>query len=311
MQSKGRKLINMLFYHETWNIMIIKNHSAHEFPVNTLDILNKTIPKQLKKIYTFQADPFIIEKNNKVYIFYEAFRFRNSKGVLRCRILDAELTELADVKLEGFDNLKCHLSFPFLFHYDNQLFMIPESSEKNCVILFQSIDFPVRWKKIKVLVSDVALTDNVFFPFNGHLYLLSTTIDGKLTIHMADRIDGPWQKITPALHVCNHHHRGAGLPHRINNKMYFLTQECTPENYGKSVYIKELTSLSISVFTERMISQVNVNINCCDGFHTLNLTGNYITYDIKKNKFSFFAIFKKILYKSIVKYRKMYLIKCH
>lgn len=149
MQAKIKRIINMLFYHESWDIMIIKDHGTHLFPDNTLEILNKSAAQQLKKKYTFQADPFLIEKDDKLYVFYEAFSFRNSKGTLRCRILDRELTEIDDVKLEGFDDLRCHLSFPFLININNQLFMIPESSERKEVLLFQSVEFPARWKKIK------------------------------------------------------------------------------------------------------------------------------------------------------------------
>lgn len=93
MQAKIKRIINMLFYHESWDIMIIKDHGTHLFPDNTLEILNKSAAQQLKKKYTFQADPFLIEKDDKLYVFYEAFSFRNSKGTLRCRILDRELTE--------------------------------------------------------------------------------------------------------------------------------------------------------------------------------------------------------------------------
>ncbi|VTP62755.1 Uncharacterised protein [Leclercia adecarboxylata] len=99
------------------------------------------------KKYIFQADPFIIDKDDRLYVFYEAFSFLNSKGVLRCRILNNALEEIEDLKLEGFDDLKCHLSFPFLFQLDGKLFMIPESSERKEVILFQSVDFPARWGK--------------------------------------------------------------------------------------------------------------------------------------------------------------------
>ncbi|MHC0471475.1 glucosamine inositolphosphorylceramide transferase family protein, partial [Citrobacter sp. EBS8] len=130
MQTKIKKIIKTFFYHESWDIMILKDHGSHLFPDNTLEILSKTTAQQLKKKYTFQADPFIVEKADKLYVFYEAFSFRNSKGMLRCRVLDRELTEIDDVKLEGFDDLKCHLSFPFLIHINDQLFMIPESSER-------------------------------------------------------------------------------------------------------------------------------------------------------------------------------------
>ncbi|AYL67270.1 MULTISPECIES: glucosamine inositolphosphorylceramide transferase family protein [Citrobacter freundii complex] len=307
MQTKIKKIIKTFFYHESWDIMILKDHGSHLFPDNTLEILSKTTAQQLKKKYTFQADPFIVEKADKLYVFYEAFSFRNSKGTLRCRVLDRELTEIDDVKLEGFDDLKCHLSFPFLIHINDQLFMIPESSERKEVILFQSVEFPARWKKIKVLISDTELTDNVFLTINETCYLLSTTMDNEIIIHSAENIFGEWQRIAPSLKVSNHHHRGAGAPYLVDNKMYFLTQECTPETYGKSIYIKELVTLNDTVFDENLIEKINSSINHSDGVHTLNFSNNYIVYDSKINKFSLLAIFKKLSYKFMIKYRNVYL----
>ncbi|HGY3718803.1 TPA: hypothetical protein ACNVDX_004504 [Citrobacter gillenii] len=311
MQAKYKRIINMLFYHESWDIMIIKDNASHTFPTNTLDILNRTPARQLKKKYTFQADPFIIERNKKVYIFYEALSFRNSRGILRCRILDTDLAELDDVKLDGFDYLKCHLSFPCIFEVHNQLFMIPESSERKEVTLFQCVDFPQRWKAIKVLISGVALTDNVFFSLNGACYLLSTTMNNELMIHTAEHVSGPWRKITPNLQLSNLHQRGAGAPHNIDSKMYFLTQECTPETYGKSIYIKELVTLNAFSFDEKLIAQVNATINQSDGVHTLNFTNNYLVYDSKINTFSFLSILKKISYKCMVKFRILSLTRRH
>ena len=225
MQAKIKKIINMIFYHESWDIMLIKDNGTHLFPDNTLEILSNSTAQQLKKKYTFQADPFLIEKDDKLYVFYEAFSFRNSKGTLRCRVLDRDLVELEDISLEGFDDLKCHLSFPYLIHINDQLFMIPESSERKEVILFQSIEFPARWKQVKVLISDTELTDNIFISVNKTCYLLSTTMDNEIIIHSADHLYGQWQRINPALKVSNPHHRGAGASYQVENKMYFLTQE--------------------------------------------------------------------------------------
>lgn len=271
MQAKIKKIINMIFYHESWDIMLIKDNGTHLFPDNTLEILSKSTAQQLKKKYTFQADPFLIEKDDKLYVFYEAFSFRNSKGTLRCRVLDCDLVELEDISLEGFDDLKCHLSFPYLIHINDQLFMIPESSERKEVILFQSIEFPARWKQVKVLISDTELTDNIFISVNKTCYLLSTTMDNEIIIHSADHLYGQWQRINPALKVSNPHHRGAGASYQVENKMYFLTQECTPETYGKSIYIKELVTLNDANFAESLIEQINSSINHSDGGDAANL----------------------------------------
>ena len=189
--------------------------------------------------------------------------------------------------------------------------MIPESSERKEVILFQSIEFPARWKQVKVLISDIELTDNVFISINEACYLLSTTMDNEIIIHSADHIYGQWQRITPSLKVSNPHHRGAGASYQVENKMYFLTQECTPETYGKSIYIKELVTLNDANFDENLIEQINSSINHSDGVHTLNFSNNYIVYDTKINQFSFLSILKKISYKCMVRYRNYNLTKRH
>lgn len=66
---KWNRILNMLFFHESWDIMVIKNDGSHSFPDNTLDILRRSTAQRLKKKFTFQADPFLLEKEDKLYIF--------------------------------------------------------------------------------------------------------------------------------------------------------------------------------------------------------------------------------------------------
>lgn len=298
MIKRKKNLIDKLFYHESWNIVIAKSRHKHIFPANTLETLTKSRLHQLEKKYTFQADPFIFEKNNQLYVFYESFNFRDSKGVLHCRVLNKNLIELDDIKLEGFDNLKCHLSYPYIFQGDDQeLLMVPESSERKEVILFKCVDFPKYWEKVAVLISGQALTDNRFFSVNEKKYMISTSPDNEIVIHTADKLCGPWVNISPSLSVCNRHHRGAGGTYQIDEKTYILTQECTPDVYGKSVYVKELKILNKVNYAERLIANISPSINNSSGIHTLNFTENFISFDTKENIFHLAAAFKKILFK--------------
>ncbi|MNI55111.1 hypothetical protein D3C73_1100400 [compost metagenome] len=113
------------------------------------------------------------------------------------------------------------------------------------------------------------------------------------------------------MQLSNLHQRGAGAPHNVGNTLYFLTQECTPETYGKSIYIKALVTLNAFSFDEKLIAQVNATINQSDGVHTLNFTNNYLVYDSKINTFSFLSILKKISYKCMVKFRNLSLTRRH
>ncbi|VDY63137.1 hypothetical protein [Shimwellia blattae] len=303
MANTFQRIIKKTLFHEIWDIMVVKSPEPHHFPHNTLDIIKKTNAVKLTKKYAFQADPFIIARNNKLYIFYEAFNFITSRGTLRCRTLNESLAEIDDVKLEGFDDLHCHLSFPFIFYINDKLFMIPESSERREVILFELTEFPARWKKVRTLISGSALTDNVLLSINEKYYLCSTDMADNLVIHTASDLAEPWQQISPELEVCNHHPRGAGAPHYIDNKIYIVTQECLPGEYGKSVYIKALQKLTAQHYEESLVDQLSASVNNSDGIHTLNFSSDVIIYDTKHLAFSLLSPFKKIAYKLITRRR--------
>jgi hypothetical protein len=54
MQAKIKRIMNMLFYHESWDIMLIKDNGTHLFPDNTLEILSKSTAQQLKRNIHFR-----------------------------------------------------------------------------------------------------------------------------------------------------------------------------------------------------------------------------------------------------------------
>lgn len=69
MQAKIKRIINMLFYHESWDIMIIKDHGTHLFPDNTLEILNKSAAQQLKRNIRFRPILFLLKKTTNCMFF--------------------------------------------------------------------------------------------------------------------------------------------------------------------------------------------------------------------------------------------------
>ena len=80
MQTKIKRIMDKLFYHESWDIMLIKDNGTHSFPDNTLEILSKSTAQQLKKKYTFQADPFLIEKGDNCMFSMKLLAFATQKA---------------------------------------------------------------------------------------------------------------------------------------------------------------------------------------------------------------------------------------
>lgn len=92
---------------------------------------------------SFSADPFAISLDNKTWIFYESYPYSSMKGKIDVGYLN-ELGELVHVgtALEK----ETHLSYPFLLKDGDDIYMIPESSEDKSLVIYKSVDFPLKWE---------------------------------------------------------------------------------------------------------------------------------------------------------------------
>src|SRR5438067_893938 len=102
------------------------------------------------------ADPFVVEKSGRYYIFFEELIYAEGKAHIAMLELDrAGRTSTPSRVLEA----DYHLSYPYIFEHDGQLWMLPESSRSRRVELYRCVDFPLSWKRECVLLEDVRLVD--------------------------------------------------------------------------------------------------------------------------------------------------------
>ena len=73
----------------------------------------------------FYADPFLFQSGERNYCFVEEYDYDNKKGHISViEITPKGYTPLGKVLEEDF-----HLSFPFVFQYEDQIFMCPETQD--------------------------------------------------------------------------------------------------------------------------------------------------------------------------------------
>ncbi|EKN5921047.1 hypothetical protein DVQ06_17240, partial [Yersinia enterocolitica] len=270
------------------------------------ELANRDSFHWLKERYDFQADPFIVELDSNIYLFYEALDLIDSKGILRCSVLDSDLHQINDAKLEGFDYLNSHLSFPFVFYYENDFYLMPESHETGNVSLFKAKNFPYDWVFIGDLIENIALTDSVIFFLNNQLWMMSSDMNNELVVHVSDHLLGPWKKTSPITKFSNFHHRLAGSPFSFNNKNYVPIQECHIDDYGKSIFIKEIELLNEEKYIEKTIGHyLPFNARYPEGFHTINFSENYVVVDSKVKTFNILTLVIKCIYRLKVKLRNV------
>ena len=123
----------------------------------------------------FLADPFVLTKDAKDYLFVEDYDFKKSRGTIAVYALSATGASRIGTALEE----SFHLSFPYVFEYANQVYMCPETSQNRDIRIYRSIEFPLKWKLEKVLLRDLSAVDTLIFKENERWWLFTNVDSGE------------------------------------------------------------------------------------------------------------------------------------
>ena len=207
----------------------------------------------------FYADPFVIKNDNKNYIFFEEFCFIKGKGFISFVAINSDGSY---TKPQRVLERKYHLSYPFLFKWNNKIYMIPESSENDTIELYAARSFPYDWTLEKVMLRDLKANDTTIW-FSGQKAWMFTNIVGQgqqpyteLCLFHAESIFDEWQAhprnpiisdITSA--------RPAGNLFLHNGEIIRPGQNSLIR-YGHALVFNKLTCLTEHDYSELKIEQV-------------------------------------------------------
>lgn len=275
------------FWREQWNIAVFRGEVA--------DLIEGRVSqKDLQWLFSdhkngFCADPFLVENNNSTFLFYEEFEYDKQKG----RIMVSELLEDADGKIvaeEGevvFDYDK-HVSYPFMFSFNGEMFMLPETSAENEIALFRATKFPVDWVKETVLIPDFAGIDATLHFAKGKWWIFCSDAkngtNDSLHIFYANDLFGPWQehKKNP-VKTGFKNSRMAGAIFSWEGKTIRAAQNCE-ETYGKEIVLNEIQTLSEENFREKELFTLNLHkkVEYSEGMHTISASEHFVAIDAKR-----------------------------
>lgn len=240
----------------------------------------------------YLADPFVIKRNGYHFCFVEDFDYNSNKGRISVyKITPSGYETLGIVLEEDF-----HLSFPFIYEYENEIYMCPETREKKEIRVYKCVDFPTKWKFHKTLVKDVSAVDNIIFKRNDKWWLLTNidqsfnpSNDSQLHIFSANNpLSDEWVAhennpvITDPLVA-----RNGGLI-LSNNEVYRVFQRQGFDMYGEGSGIARITAISSNEYSEEIYSLIEPKFfNGIKGTHTYNFDSGMIVIDyvevFKKN----------------------------
>ncbi|HSU78649.1 MAG TPA: hypothetical protein VLI89_16345 [Burkholderiales bacterium] len=234
------------------------------------------------------ADPFVVEKGGRYYVFFEELIYAEGKAHIAMLELDRAGHVSAPQRVLEADH---HLSYPYIFEHDGQLWMLPESARNRCVELYRCVDFPLQWKRERVLLEDVRLVDATlhvekgaagsrWWMFANSAAGGSRMFDDELHLFYADRLMGDWRP-HPRNPVKSdaRSSRPAGALFSRNGVLYRPAQVCVPR-YGAGLAIQRVLKLTPEEYSERQVERLLPGAESgLFGLHTMNRAGDLIVVD--------------------------------
>jgi len=198
------------------------------------------------------ADPFMIMKNDKWYMFFEI------------KIKDSFKTELAYATSKDCFNWKYEKaldikplfrSYPYVFEFENVIYMLPETEPLKSIILYSAEDFPEKWKKECTIASGKNYVDPSIFRYNNKWWIfVSTTNNSELYLFYSDSLKGPWEehKLNPIIKNNPSFARPGGRVIEYQSNLYRVGQDCK-KNYGECVRAFKIKKLSVGEYEEELV----------------------------------------------------------
>lgn len=243
------KKVRKRFYRDQWILMLAKNTGEI---VPAWDAFKPIFPPMNR----FWADPFILERENRFYVFFEELLYETNLGRLACAILDSDGNILEN---QTILEKPYHLSYPFIFEYDETLYMIPETGANKTIDLYRCISFPFEWEYQKTLFEGVEAKDATLLEHNGKWWLFATVRDNQhgstwdqLSLFWADNpLSDKWtpHPLNPVV-VDVRTARPAGHIFSYNGVLIRPSQDCSTR-YGYALNFNRITKLSDKDYEEQ------------------------------------------------------------
>jgi len=286
------ELFHNVFFSEKWNIGLI-NSSIDEFLEKNQECSVNWLSSPAKK-ESF-ADPFIIKLKDKTYILYEDLYLPKNKANVSAAIIDNGSLRLIR---KNIIEKAHHISFPFIFEYKNEIYLLLEEWRTNQLSLYKAKKFPNIWEKLSILLTDVAAIDPVIFQQDNFWWLFFTRRDSdpnyRLYIYYSENLFGPWKphKRNP-VKTDVRSSRPAGNLFYYNGNLIRPAQDCS-ETYGGRIALNKVIALNPYEFKEEPLFFIRPkrNEHFNKGIHTINAADNIIVIDGKKNIFTTLKISK-------------------
>lgn len=207
----------------------------------------------------FWADPFPLQYEGRHYILFEELHYATWRGrLLAIEVFEHQEASSPMLVLER-DH---HISYPFVFYWQEQLYMIPEISSQGRVELLRCVDFPGRWELSKIMLDGVQAADASLWMQDGIWWMFvnvapeGADLCDELHLYFSDSPIGEWLP-HPANPLCSDVRcaRPAGPLFELDGQLYRPSQD-SAERYGHALWINRVEQLDRGNYRESPVRRV-------------------------------------------------------
>ena len=200
------------------------------------------------------ADPILTTYQGKTYLLMESFDMRTQLGSIACAEFgeDGKLLQPRIIIQE-----KYHMSFPMVFFWNEELYMIPETCGNRSLNLYRCEGDIEKWTLVKSFPVEEELVDTVVTACGpDYVELISAAV------HETHKRKFKWQKLRickdgedyhleadVAFNACEDYdfgHRMAGSLVTEQDALILPTQESTDVDYGVNLYLNDFSGRDIT-----------------------------------------------------------------
>lgn len=159
-----KHLLSRILFRKKWKLLVSIGHPSHT------SLQNYTVLEPPRD--QGWADPFLFARGHIVYAFIEDYSCKTYKGSIS--VLSLNKGKISEYR--NIINCDYHMSFPFIFEHQANIYMIPETASNNTIEVWKCEDFPYSWVKEGILIQGVSAVDSVIIK-HEELFWLFTTLD--------------------------------------------------------------------------------------------------------------------------------------
>ena len=147
------------------------------------------------------------------------------------------------------------LSYPYVFRWQNDYYLIPEAHTETSVRLYRAIDFPLKWAYQGDLISgDHFISASVVHYDSRWWMFVSPKGNDTLRLFFASDLTETWTEhpLSPIVDRNPNIARPGGRLLVLDDVLYRMGQDCEP-SYGNQVHAFQITEISSTSYQEKMI----------------------------------------------------------